>query len=47
MAGKIPKAWVVLRRTEVIDGSVKLPRPKITQDIAIIGDKQTCMEFLD
>lgn len=47
MAGKIPKAHIVLRRTEVIDDTVKLPRPKITQDIVIIGDKQTCMEFLE
>jgi hypothetical protein len=47
MAGKIPKAWVVLRRTEVIDDSLKLPRPKITQDIVIIGDKQSCMEVME
>ncbi len=47
MAGKIPKALVVLRRTEVIDDSVKLPRPKLTQDIVIIGDKQTCMEVME
>jgi len=43
----IPKAYAVLRRTEVIDDSVKLPRPKITQDLALVGDKETCMEFLE
>jgi len=47
MARKIGKAYAVLRRTEVIDDSVKLPRPKITQDVVLIGDKETCMEFLE
>jgi hypothetical protein len=47
MARKIGKAYAILRRTEVIDDSVKLPRPKITQELALIGDKETCMEFLE
>jgi hypothetical protein len=47
MARKIGKAYVVLRRTEVIGDNLKLPRPKITQELALIGDKETCMEFLE
>lgn len=47
MAGKIPKAHVVLKRTEVIDGTVQLPRPKLTQEVMVIGDKITCMEILE
>jgi len=44
---RIPKAWVVLRRTEVIDDTVQLPRPKLTQEVMLIGDKITCMEMLE
>jgi len=44
---RILKAWVVLRRTEVIDESAKLPRPKLTQEVIVIGDKTTCMEILE
>jgi len=44
---RIPKAWVVLRRTEVIDETVQLPRPKLTQEVIVIGDKITCMEMLE
>jgi hypothetical protein len=44
---RIPKAHVVLKRTEVIDDTVKLPRPKLTQEIMLIGDKITCMEMLE
>lgn len=38
---------VVLRRTDVIDDTVKLPRPKQTQEVILIGSKEDCMAKLE
>jgi hypothetical protein len=38
---------VLLKRTEVVDDSLKLPRPKITQDVLCVGTEQECREMLD
>lgn len=38
---------MVIRKTTVIDESLKLPRPKVTQDIVAIGPKDECQEILD
>jgi hypothetical protein len=38
---------VVLRRTEVTDESLRLPRPKITQDVLYVGSDEECRAVLD
>jgi len=38
---------VLLRKTEVIDDSLQLPRPKVTQEVLYIGSEQECREVLD
>ena len=37
----------LLRRTTVIDDTVVLPRPKITQDLVMTGSKEACMEEIE
>jgi hypothetical protein len=46
---KIPKGStkVLLRRTEVVDDSLKLPRPKITQEVLLVGSEAVCKEMLE
>lgn len=46
---KIPKGSVkvLLRRTEVTDDSLRLPRPKITQDVLLVGSESCCREMLE
>lgn len=46
---KIPKesVKVLIRRTEVVDDSLKLPRPKLTQDVLMVGSEVCCREMLD
>lgn len=39
--------WCVIRTTEVVDGTVKLPRPKITRQVLMIGPKQDAERFAD
>jgi len=41
------KTYVALRRTRVRDGVKHLPRPKLTQDVLLVGDKLTCQELID
>lgn len=41
------KAFVALRRSITRDGYEHLPRPKIVQEVLLIGDKQTCQELID
>lgn len=38
---------VLLRRTEVIDESLRLPRPKLTQDVLCVGSEEECRAVLD
>jgi len=38
---------VLLRRTEVIDDSVQLPRPKVTQEVVVVGSESGCRAILD
>lgn len=38
---------VLLRRTEVTDESLRLPRPKFTQEVLCVGSEQECREMLD
>ena len=44
---KIPKAFVALRRSIVREGYEHLPRPKIVQEVLLIGDKQSCQDLID
>jgi FKBP-type peptidyl-prolyl cis-trans isomerase 2 len=39
--------WCIVRKSEVIDDNLKLPRPKIVKDILIIGDKLSIFEMLE
>ena len=39
--------YVVLRKTKVLDDSLKLPRPKLTQDVLLIASKEACMKLLE
>lgn len=41
------KTYVALRRTRVRDGVKHLPRPKLTQEVLLVGDKLTCQEVID
>lgn len=41
------KQYVALKRTIVRDGIKHLPRPKITQEVLLIGDKQACEALID
>jgi len=39
--------WCVMRVTEVIDENAKLPRPKLTRQVLLVGSKQDAQEFAD
>jgi hypothetical protein len=41
------RTYVALRRTRVRDGVKHLPRPKLTQDVLLVGDKLTCQELIE
>lgn len=41
------KQFVAIRRSITRDGYEHLPRPKIIQDILLIGDKQACQDLID
>jgi len=41
------KSFVALRRSITRDGYEHLPRPKIVQEVLLIGDKQVCQELID
>jgi hypothetical protein len=38
---------VALRKTTVRDGVKHLPRPKMTQDVLFIGDRDKCQVVID
>lgn len=39
--------YVALRKTKVINDSVVLPRPKLTQDVLLIGTEEECLQKID
>ena len=39
--------YVALKRTKVIDDTVVLPRPKLTQEVLFIGTKEECMNKIE
>lgn len=39
--------WTLLRRSIVRDHVRHLPRPKIVQDVLLVGDKEECHQKLD
>ena len=39
--------YVALKRTKVINDEVKLPRPKLTQEVIITGSKEECMNKIE
>lgn len=41
------KQFVALRRSIVRDGYEHLPRPKIVQEVLLIGSKQACQDLID
>lgn len=41
------RQYVALRKTIVRDGVKHLPRPKITQDVLFIGDREKCQMVID
>lgn len=41
------KTYVALRRSITREGYEHLPRPKIVQEVLLIGDKQACQELID
>ena len=41
------KTWTVIRLSTVREGVRYLPRPKIVQDVLLIGTKEECFSYLD
>jgi hypothetical protein len=41
------KQYVALRRSITRDGYEHLPRPKIVQEVLLIGTKQSCQDLID
>jgi hypothetical protein len=41
------KEYVALRRSITNDGYEHLPRPKIVQEVLLIGSKQNCQDLID
>lgn len=39
--------YVALKKTVVTDETVKLPRPKITQEVLLKGSKEECMAVIE
>ena len=39
--------YVALKKTNVIDDTVKLPRPKLTQEVLLKGSKEECMALIE
>ena len=40
-------AYVALRKTRLLDDNSKLPRPKLTQDVLLIGTEEECLQKID
>ena len=41
------KEYVALRRSITREGHEHLPRPKIVQEVLLIGSKQNCQDLID
>jgi hypothetical protein len=41
------KEFVALRRSITREGHEHLPRPKIVQEVLLIGSKQACQDLID
>ena len=41
------KEYVALRRSITNEGYEHLPRPKIVQEVLLIGSKQSCQDLID
>lgn len=41
------KEFVALRRSITREGHEHLPRPKIVQEVLLIGSKQNCQDLID
>ena len=41
------KQFVALRKTRVNNGYEHLPRPRLTQDVLLIGPKQDCQDLIE
>ena len=39
--------YVALKRTKVIDDTVVLPRPKLTQEVLLKGSKEECLNKIE
>jgi hypothetical protein len=39
--------WVALKKTTLLDDSIKLPRPKMTQEVLLIGGREECFEVIN
>ena len=39
--------YVALRKTRLLDDKSKLPRPKLTQDVLLIGTEEECLQKID
>lgn len=39
--------YVALRKTKVINDQVVLPRPKLTQEVLLIGTEEECLQRID
>jgi hypothetical protein len=40
-------AYVALRKTRLLDDKSKFPRPKLTQDVLLIGTEEECLQKID
>jgi len=39
--------YCILRKTKVLDDDLKLPRPKLTQDVLLKASKEECLEEIE
>lgn len=39
--------YVALRKTKVINDQVVLPRPKLTQEVLLVGTEEECLQRID
>jgi hypothetical protein len=39
--------WVALKRTTLLDETIKLPRPKMTQEVLLVGERDKCFDVIN
>ena len=39
--------FCVLKKTKLLDDSLRLPRPKMTQEVILVGSKLECQEMVE